>query len=98
MGRFNNLPQHISPEGKRYYQNIIYPEIPLDENDIYVIATGGDRFDKLAFQFYSKSEYWWIIAAANPEYSEGLSLKPGVQIRIPAKPEKYIKNFEAINR
>lgn len=97
MRRFEKFLVYRNDKGKQYYRNPVYPEIAPSDDDIYVITTGGDRFDRLALQFYSKPDYWWIIASANPEYSGDLNIKPGTQIRIPAKPEKYIKEFERIN-
>ena len=54
-------------EGKNYYRNIKYPEIPLSSEDIYVLTTVGDRLDSLAYQFYNDIRLWWIIAVANPQ-------------------------------
>ena len=57
-------------EGKNYYRNIKYPEIPLSSEDIYVLTTVGDRLDSLAYQFYNDIRLWWIIAVANPQKLE----------------------------
>lgn len=96
--RFNNqnLLEYTS-EGKRYLRNLIYPEIQPSVDDIYVITTGGDRYDKLALQFYNNVDYWWVIAAANTDVVDSLVVTPGVQLRIPAAPEKFQEALEKLN-
>ena len=84
--RFQNIDIFLTKENVRYYTNPIYPEIPLHEDDIYVITAGGDRYDTLAQQFYGNSSYWWIIASANVSKTDSLSVQPGVQLRIPHEP------------
>ena len=82
----------------RIYKNTLYPEIPPNPNDIYVITEWGDRLDLLANQFYGDVTLYWIIAAANPKLPFN-SLYPtlGVQLRIPAYPEDVINSFNDIN-
>ena len=96
--RYSNIKISTSETGKKYYLNAIYPEIELDEDDIYAITVDGDRYDKLALQFYYDASYWWIIAAANDlQESDSIVLTPGTQVRIPAHPEQYIRAFEELN-
>lgn len=96
--RYLNLPTGSSDSGTKYYLNAIYPEIDFSEEDIYVVTTAGDRYDKLALQFYANSSYWWIIAAANAlGESDSITVTPGTQIRIPAHPEQYRRDFELFN-
>ena len=42
----------------------------------------GDRYYKLAFEYYGDSRYWWIIALFNGRPTES-HIKNGDQIRIP---------------
>ena len=37
-----------TPQDKPYIKGKQYPNIPLSENDVYVITTIGDRLDLLA--------------------------------------------------
>ncbi len=85
---------------KGYFKNLKYPNIPLSINDIYVITTSGDRLDLLANQFYQDVRLWWIIANANRDIirRDSISLKPGLEIRIPANAPEILKNFEIINK
>jgi len=46
----------------------------------------GDRYYKLAFQYYSNTEYWWIIAWYNQRPTEN-HVNVGDVIFIPFPPE-----------
>ena len=98
MRRYSNIETYRTEDGKRYQGVTRYPEIPEDENDIYVITTDGDRLDILADRYYKDWSLYWIIAAANPNLPFD-SLYPilGVQLRIPAYPEDVINSFNNIN-
>jgi len=95
--RYKNIENLKTSKGRRYIKNAIYPEVPLSEDDIYVITTGGDRYDTLALQFYKDSSLWWIIASANVSKTDGLIVEPGVQLRIPADPSSVIEQFNTVN-
>tara|TARA_R110002167_G_scaffold53668_2_gene153607 strand:- start:2133 stop:2438 length:306 start_codon:yes stop_codon:yes gene_type:complete len=96
--RYRNITTLKSTEGKQYRSTTIYPEIPIGENDTYVISSYGDRYDILAQEFYSDSKLWWIIASANNYYKGSLNITPGIQLRIPANKDQALENFENINK
>ena len=77
-----------------------YPVIPLSKQDIYVTTIVGDRLDLIANQFYSDVRLSWVIVAANPDIirRDSISLKPGLEIRIPANPNFAVKLFKMINK
>jgi hypothetical protein len=86
MSRYSRINIIRTPESPKIrYVNVIYPQIPLDSQDIYVYTTQGDRYDTLALSFYKDSSLWWIINRANPN-QDSASLFPsvGAQLRIPA--------------
>lgn len=97
--RYDNIPKRITEQGTKYLTPVIYPKVELGENDLYVIATEGDRYDKLSLQFYGSIEYWWVIMAANlgTVNADSLAVTPGLQIRIPESPEDYIVQFQNLN-
>lgn len=95
---YNESYIKTSESGRRYYQNVIYPEIPLSEDDIYILTTGADRYDTLALQFYGDASLWWIISSANNSKKDGLIVLPGVQLRIPANPTDAKVNFTNLNQ
>ena len=96
--RYKNITEIKSPNGKHYRSTTIYPEVPLNENDTYVISSYGDRYDILAQEFYSNPELWWIIASANNFYKGSLNVTPGIQLRIPFNKDQALENFENVNR
>ena len=74
-----------------YYKNALYPEIPPNPNDIYVITEWGDRLDLLANQFYGDASKWWIIATANALGKGTLFTPEDIILRIP--PAADIQKF-----
>ena len=99
MNRYQDIPVIKSLTGKQMYATSRYPEIPLSEDDIYVYASQGDRYDILALNYYGDSSLWWIIAAGNPNVGlSTLVIPEGVQIRIPGNFAEVIGEFNAINQ
>lgn len=98
MSRYTNIDINKSDSGRLYRKNAIYPNIPVTEDDIYVIATAGDRYDTLARQFYRDPSLWWIIAYANNHQRASLAVTPGVQLRIPADKNLAIELYRALNQ
>ena len=94
-------------DNKSSYQTTKYPEIPLSDNDIYVYAVQGDRFDVLAAQYYSDQSLWWIISIANTAIAgtslpsdlpqDSLIVPEGSQIRIPANYSNVLNSFKVLN-
>ena len=107
INRYQNIPK-TKIQGKTVYRTSRYPEVPLSENDVYVITTQGDRFDTLAQQYYNDSSLWWVISIANtgnagagtlpvlPQNS--LVIPEGIQIRIPANYVSVLNDFKVLNK
>lgn len=95
--RFQNKEIFKTQTGTRYFTNVIYPEIPVSENDTYVITADGDRYDTLAQQFYNDSSLWWVIASANVSKTDGLAVEKGIQLRIPADAARARRQFDDVN-
>lgn len=96
--RYRDITHSTTSDGTEYINNPIYPDIPLSDQDYYVISTGGDRYDTLAQQFYSDYSLWWIIAMANNSERASLIVEPGVQLRIPANKENILQLYRSINK
>ena len=97
MNRYQNIPT-IKINQKPVYKTVKYPEIPLDENDIYVTTVQGDRFDVLARQYYQDESMWWIISIANASLSQNSLIIPeGIQLRIPVNIENIKSSFNNLN-
>ena len=92
-----NENPNVGTLGTQYYKTTFYPEIPLSENDIYVITDFGDRLDLLANQFYNDSTGWPIIATANNLGQGTLNVEAGIQIRIP-DPTKFRDYIIQLNK
>ena len=95
--RYQNIPiEKIN--GKRAYQTVRYPEIPLNENYIYVYTNQGDRFDILAQQYYKDQSYWWVISIANAQlFQNSIVIPEGIQLRIPSDLAGILSSFNLLN-
>jgi hypothetical protein len=60
----------------------LYKKIPKSQNDIYLMTQYGDRFDKLANEYYKDPTLWWYLAKANSMKFN--NIPEGKLIRIPA--------------
>lgn len=95
--RYQNILKTKNGDGEEYYTNNVYPEIPLSNNDSYVITVMGDRLDLLAFDFYNDPTLWWVIASANALPGDSLYLEPGSQIRIPSNYPAVLTQYRSVN-
>ena len=80
MSRYDSTKSKIV-SGKTYYETTIYSDVPLRNDDIYIITQQGDRLDNLAYEFYGSSTYWWFIAKVNGLSS--MNVEGGLQLRVP---------------
>ena len=80
------------------YDTVMYPEIKLRENDIYIITKFGDRLDVLAHKYYQDVTMWWLIAQANHIGKGTMMIKPGTKLRIPLAIEEIIQEFRLLNK
>ena len=98
MDRYRNIKTLRNTQGIEYYRGTKYPEIPLSENDIYVITVTGDRLDILANQYYGDSTLYWVISSANPSQSfSSMYIIEGSQLRIPNNVSNVIAAYNALN-
>jgi hypothetical protein len=106
MNRYQNTSTTFIDK-KQCYQTTKYPEVPLTDNDIYVYAVQGDRFDILASQYYGDQTLWWIISIANTATAgsdlpsdlpqNSLIIPEGKQIRIPANYADVLNSYKQLN-
>jgi len=99
MKRFAEIKQLRNRKGKRYYINTVLPDVPLSQDDVYIITQDGDRLDNLSYEFYNDTQYWWVILAANPNKlrKDSYYVALGEQIRIPSNPSDYVNSFISFN-
>lgn len=91
--RYDNNREKRLSTGERVYRSKIYPDIPLRDDDIYVVTQVGDRLDGIAYQFYNDSSLWWIIASANNIHDAPLGVEVGIVLRIPKNYIDIIRQF-----
>jgi hypothetical protein len=89
---------NIETFGNQYYVNNIYPDIPISDNDNYVITVLGDRLDLMAQDIYGDSSLWWILASANSLSGDSLVPPIGNQLRIPTNIQAIVNNYESVNK
>ena len=68
---------------------------PVSRRSIFEIShvwKTGDRFYKLAHQYYNYSEYWWVIAWYNKRPTDA-HYNLGDKVFIPKPLEKILRNF-----
>jgi nucleoid-associated protein YgaU len=98
MNRYKDIQILKNPNNIRYYAENKYPEIPLTENDVWVITTIGDRYDLLAQQYYGDKSLWWIIASANNNVPKNSLYTPvGTQLRIPNDVNGVLVKYRELN-
>ena len=96
--RINTISTPSQNKGAKFYTTTFYPDVPLSQNDIYVLTSKGDRLDLLAHQFYGDKRLWWVISSANPNISKNsINVPIGSQLRIPANPGDVVSLFNKIN-
>lgn len=98
INRYQNIQTtRYSNTGSVYFVNNIYPDVPLTEDDDYVITTLGDRFDIFANNFYGDSTLWWVIPSANGLPGDSLYPPIGIQLRIPQNIRSILDDYRSIN-
>jgi hypothetical protein len=95
--RYQNIPVVKNDKGVRYHANNVYPDIPLSDDDIYIITTVGDRLELLADNYYKDVTLWWIIVSANNLPGDTMFIPLGMQLRIPVNISEVIKQYNLIN-
>jgi hypothetical protein len=99
MARYTYAETLVTKETKkRYLESVIYPKIPLSDEDFYIITQSTDRLDLLSNQYYGDAQYWWVIAVANNINDGTLYVDAGKQIRIPADLPNILSELDRINR
>ena len=92
------VPSVQYPKITRYRSSTRYPDIPLSEDDVFLLTIRGDRLDNLAHQFYGDSTLWWILSVANPDLpNDSLYPSLGFQLRIPSNVTQILSDFEQLN-
>ena len=97
MKRYSSTREKFDKSGVRVYSTTYYPEIPISNNDSFIVSQEGDRLDNLALKYYSDNTLWWVIAKANGIKGKS-ALKPGENLRIPLNIQRIIEDFRNVNK
>jgi len=92
-GRYQNNETQKLKDGREVYRTKIYPNIPLKDNDIYIVTQEGDRLDTLAYQYYGDQSLWWIIATANNIHDASFAVEDGTILRVPKNYLEIVNKF-----
>ena len=90
--RYENNEIQKLKDGREVYRSRIYPNIPLQDSDLYIVTQTGDRLDTLAYQYYEDASLWWIIATANNLHDSPFAFADGTILRIPENYLEIINN------
>lgn len=96
MSRYSKI-EILKDNGRRFKSTTKLPIIEPSIDDIYIIGQVGDRLDNLAYKYYNRSSYWWILARANNIGNGDLTVPVGKQLRIPQNVESIIETYNEIN-
>lgn len=97
MARYDKVEIKKDSLNRRARVTTKLPVIEPSIDDTYIIGQMGDRLDTLAFKYYGRSSYWWVIALANNIGKGNLLVPIGEQIRIPSNVESIIEQYNNLN-
>ena len=97
MKRYSTTRRKIDKSGIRVLTTTYYPEIPINNSDIFIYTKEGDRLDTLAHRYYGDDTLWWIIAKANGIRGK-MGLEVATPLRIPGNITTIIEKFIHINK
>ena len=78
------------------YATTMYPPMPIQNSDQFIVSRVGDRLDTLASKYYGDVTLWWVIAKANGIKGK-IALEPATDLRIPGNISTIIENFNKLN-
>ena len=101
MSRYTRIPLIKDPTTNiSRYTTVKYTTIPLGSSDLYVYIVQGDRYDRMAQNYYNDSSLWWVIPSSNPNLGfDTLYPTVGAQARIPnpTRIPNIVSSYERLN-
>ena len=98
MSRYKDTIVKLDKDsGSRVYGLTIYPRIPIQDGDLFISPTEGDRLESLAFRYYEDTSLWWVIAEANNLRDGRFALDPNKELRIPINLAPILLEFRDLN-
>ena len=65
MKRYSSTRRKRDKSNITSYTTTMYPSIPIENSDKFIVTKIGDRLDTLAHRYYGDITLWWVIAKAN---------------------------------
>jgi hypothetical protein len=95
MNRYSTAQIIKDTQGRRKFESIILPAIPVTPEDTVILTTSIERLDKLAYTAYGDESYWWYLASCNGLGKGSIVVPPNTPIRIPSRAnlEDYIRTI-----
>ena len=85
-------------KGKRILESIELNTVPKSAQDTFIKPSSNERLDKIAYQYYGDTNYWWVIALVNNLGKGTLYVPQNMTLRLPYNPteimDRYINNSE----
>lgn len=98
MSRYKDTIVKLNKDtGSRVYGLTIYPRIPIQDGDLFISPTEGDRLESLAYRYYEDTSLWWVIAEANNLRDGRFALDPNKELRIPINLAPILLEFRDLN-
>jgi len=97
MSRYRYTKIKRDSDSNRVYGLTIYPQVPIQDGDLFVYPVDGDRLENVAYRYYNDTSLWWIIAEANNIKGGRFALDPNVELRIPINIEPILLEFRNVN-
>ena len=97
MKRYSSTRRKRDKSNITSYTTTMYPSIPIENSDKFIVTKIGDRLDTLAHRYYGDITLWWVIAKANGIKGK-IALEPATLIRIPGEVTSILEEFEDLNQ
>ena len=63
MKRYSSTRRKRDKSNITSYTTTMYPSIPIENSDKFIVTKIGDRLDTLAHRYYGDITLWWVIFA-----------------------------------
>ena len=93
MKRYSSTKRKRDKSNITSYTTTMYPSIPIENSDKFIVTKIGDRLDTLAHRYYGDITLWWVIAKANHLSDGKIGVDPEKKMRIPQEIEKILESL-----
>lgn len=90
-----NLAELVEKEGVEFFEHVVAPDFPEQDDDVIIYIEDGMRLDLLAYQYYGDPTLMWVILQANDIFCYPFGLYIGKRIRLPNRDKVVGKTLKA---